>query len=181
MDFLNLVRLWGSNDGKRWYLLKWEGFPAKQLWVRSWCLCLAWFYFSVLKQLSTSKKILSGSLQGWHGSWMASAEVSSGCHLWKPYLGYMPSAFIFFITLSTWKTSNASQVLMKNLSTNPTRNSCMLFSFHRLGSWGTERRGLLFWSDTWVWHILSYRLEGPSPQVYLCSALCWGPAVDEHF
>lgn len=31
------------------------------------------------------EKILSGSdtglLQGWYGPWMASAEVSSGCHL----------------------------------------------------------------------------------------------------
>lgn len=51
--FFHPVRLWRSNDGKTWYLVKWEGFLAQQLWVRSWCLCLAWFYFSTLKQLST--------------------------------------------------------------------------------------------------------------------------------
>lgn len=136
------------------------------------------WHFSTLKQLFTRWKDtlwlryrltpgMAWSLDGisWGLFWMSSV---------KTILGIMSSAFIFFITLSTWKTSNASQVLMKDLSTNPIRNWCMLFSFHRLGSWGTERRGLLFWSGTWVGLILGYRLEGPFPNGYLCSALRWG-------
>lgn len=117
--FFHPVRLWRSNDGKTWYLVKWEGFLAKQLWVRSWCLCLAWFYFSTLKQLSTRWEDtlwlryrltpgMAWSLDGicWGLFWMSSV---------KTILGYLSSAFIFFITLFTGQTLNVSHVLMKGL------------------------------------------------------------------
>lgn len=99
MDFFNLVRLWGSNDGKRWYLLKWQGFPAKQLWVRSWCLCLAWFYFSILKQVSTTQKdtlwLIPGmawSLDGicWGLFWMSSVKTILGVHAICIYIFHNP-------------------------------------------------------------------------------------------
>lgn len=100
MGFFYPMRLWGSNDGKKWYLVKWEGFPAKQLWVRAWCLCLAWVLL-LHPQAATRRKdtlwlryrLTPGmvwSLGGicWGLFWMSSVKTILGVHVTCMYILY---------------------------------------------------------------------------------------------